>query len=123
MDPPGINTAYKTYQNIEICGVPIPAGFDIGVSILTQHYNPTNWFEPQKFIPERFDPDNKYFLTPDGKTRDPLAYIPFSFGTRSCPGQALAKLEVKVMVSRLNNLFIGSRNSCSNRVGHQFRFT
>lgn len=99
MDPPGINTAYKTYQNIEICGVPIPAGFDIGVSILTQHYSPTNWFEPQKFIPERFDPENIYFLTPDGKTRDPLAYIPFSFGTRSCPGQALAKLEVKVMVS------------------------
>ena len=101
IDPPGINTAYKVYEDIEICGVPIPAGFDIGISILTHHYDPCQWQEPNKFVPERFDPEDKYFLTAEGKTRDPLAYIPFSFGIRSCPGQALAKLEVKVMVSNL----------------------
>lgn len=101
MDPPGINTAYKVYQAVEICGVPIPTGYDIGVGILSQHYNPEQWQEPTKFIPERFDPESKYFLTPTGDTRDPLAYLPFSVGGRSCPGQTLAKLEVKVMLAEL----------------------
>lgn len=34
-----------------------------------------------------------------GKTRDSLSTIPFSFGTRACPGQALAKLQSKVLLT------------------------
>jgi hypothetical protein len=28
------------------------------------------WIEPEKFIPERFNPNSPYYLTPSGKKRD-----------------------------------------------------
>lgn len=70
--------------------------------ILWIHYDPTQWAKPLEFIPERFDPESEYFLKPNTKeAREPEAYIPFSFGLRNCPGQALAKLTAKIVVSRL----------------------
>ena len=61
------------------------------------HYNPAEWYEPEKFLPERFDPESKYFLSPStGKRRDTYSYIPFLIGLRSCPGQTLAKLVQKI---------------------------
>jgi cytochrome P450 len=44
------------------------------------HKDPVEWKEPEKFIPERFDPSSEYFLRPDGKKRKPLAFIPFLAG-------------------------------------------
>ena len=57
--------------------------------------NPEQWQRADEFIPERFDSDSPYFLTPDGKVRSPVAYIPFSLGPRNCLGQVLALAELR----------------------------
>lgn len=89
--------AYKTLDDVEICGVPILKNNIVSISLTGMHYDPQLWHEPLKFIPERFDPESKYFKAPaTGKARDPLAYVPFSTGLRACPGQTMARLVQRV---------------------------
>ena len=61
------------------------------------HLDPAQWHKPEEFIPERFDIDSPYFLTPDGKTRSPVSYLPFSLGSRSCLGQTLGLAELRAL--------------------------
>ena len=58
----------------------------------------TEWQEPTKFIPERFDPTSSYYLTPAGKRRHPFSYLPFSSGKRSCLGKTFADFANKIMI-------------------------
>ena len=67
-----------------------------------QHFTPQEWHDPLRFLPERFDPESEYFTNPKtGKARDSYAYIPFSIGVRSWPGQTLARLVQKSISSIL----------------------
>ena len=93
---------YRTLDKITICGVPIEKGEIVTKNTLYPHYNPAYYHKPFEFIPERFDPDSKYFSVPGSKSpRDPKWYNPFGVGLRNCVGQTLAKLESKVILSRL----------------------
>ena len=99
IDPPAVETIpYKSTQNVEIWGIPIPKDSIIVFNQIARHYNPNEWNDPFTFIPERFDPTNLLFNKPniDSKSRDSMSFAPFSFGMRSCPGQALAMLEIKI---------------------------
>jgi len=69
------------------------------------HSNPDEWVEPERFIPERFDPRSKYFLTPDGKKRHPFSYAPFFGGKRICLGKTFAEITSRMVGSRLLNCF------------------
>ncbi|CAI2363795.1 unnamed protein product [Moneuplotes crassus] len=107
MDPPSMNTSpYMTYEEVEICGVKIPSKIKMMINVVGCHYNSDQWHEPTKFIPERFDPTSEYFLKPGtDDVRDPLAFIPFSTGKRSCPGMSFALTEMKVYLSFLISKF------------------
>lgn len=61
------------------------------------HHNPRQWREPNRFIPERFDPESDYSLTPDGQKRDPMSYLPFLGGTRICFGKTFAEVVAKTV--------------------------
>ena len=99
LDPPTYESIdYITTNDITICEVPIPKNSILAINFMATHMDPNQWYEPLKFIPERFDPSHEYFMTPDGKNRHPLSYIPFSAGLRNCPGQTLARLETKVLL-------------------------
>ncbi|KAK0171485.1 hypothetical protein PV327_011222 [Microctonus hyperodae] len=63
------------------------------MAILT-HKSKTHWDEPNKFIPERFLPENS-------KARHPYAFVPFSGGSRSCPGGKFGMSCLKVMIAQL----------------------
>lgn len=60
--------------------VTIPKGSVICIHIYDLHRNPDIYPEPEKFIPDRFLPENV-------QNRHPFAYIPFSAGPRNCIGK------------------------------------
>lgn len=99
IDPPANETLpYKCVKDFNLCGVPIKKGQILAPNLLSMQLNPSEWRDPLKFIPERFDPESEYYLTPDSKKRHSLSYLPFSIGIRNCPGQVLALLETKVLL-------------------------
>ena len=51
------------------------------------HHDPNYWDKPEQFNVERF-------LSPEGKLIKHDAFMPFSVGRRSCPGEPLAQVEL-----------------------------
>ena len=43
------------------------------IYIAALHMNKEEWQDPEKFLPERFDPLSPYFLTSSGKKRHPMS--------------------------------------------------
>ena len=71
-------------------------------TIVSCHYNPKEWHEPKKFIPERFDSNSEYFWKPGtNESRGAYSYIPFSIGPRACPGLSFAMIEIKTLLAYL----------------------
>jgi len=57
------------------------------------------WQKPTEFMPERWDPTSPYFLKPDQKRRSAFALSAFGYGVRRCPGEFLAKLQIKIFLA------------------------
>ncbi|CAF4600212.1 unnamed protein product, partial [Didymodactylos carnosus] len=59
--------------------------------------DPRYWkLDPTQFIPERF-----YGIDAPDRNHHPFAFMPFGGGHRACAGQDAARLELKVIVTRL----------------------
>ena len=105
IDPPLAGSLfYSTTSDVKIWGVPMPKGTLINLHNTMLHHNPEIYAKPNEFVPERFDPESEHYFKRSDDGKDPRSYIPFSFGLRSCAGQSLAKLEMKVIVSRILTL-------------------
>jgi len=89
---------YRCFEDLEIEGVKIKKGTDILYNIHGLHHNKNQWIDPEKFIPERFDPTSKYFKTPSGNPRSPASFIPFSIGPWNCPGGFISNLQIKIFI-------------------------
>jgi cytochrome P450 len=61
------------------------------ISIMDIHNDPDIWQQPDEFIPDRFNPDSKFYLQPNGQARDTLAFNPFFGGKRICLGKTFAE--------------------------------
>ncbi|ODM96682.1 Cytochrome P450 4C1 [Orchesella cincta] len=72
----------------------IPGDVTVALFIYSIHKNPKYFPEPHVFKPERF-------ITVDGETRNPFAYIPFSAGPRNCIGQKFAMMEEKIIIANM----------------------
>jgi cytochrome P450 len=97
IDPPAIQSLiYSALEDITICGVKIPKGQEMQFEIIRVHHNEREYSKPREYIPERFDPDSKYYSKPDGTSRSATSWTPFSIGPRLCTGMPFALLELKV---------------------------
>ena len=67
----------------------IEEGVDISFPIFLLHRNPEHWPNPDKFDPERFNPNTE-------PSYPAFAYLPFGEGPRHCIGKRLALLEAKM---------------------------
>ncbi|CAI2366327.1 unnamed protein product [Moneuplotes crassus] len=101
MDNPAAESFYyAAYEDVEICGVPIPKGFPIKIDYTPSHYNDDYWKDPHSFIPERFDSESEFYKQAhsEGKAGVGFSRRGFSHGLRACAGQTFAILEIKVAV-------------------------
>jgi len=107
----------KNISNLEeMVTVTIPQGTVVILHMTAVHRNPLYWIEPEKFIPERFDPtsdvkkyrEEKKTTSEDGASSDPdfpyhrQAYIPFSDGIRSCIGRKFSEIEFAFVLSLIS---------------------
>lgn len=101
-DPLAFTLFYVPKEKVQICGIQLEKDTRLALNMFFPHYSPKEWQEPLRYIPERFDPSSSYFFKPETSNtiRDPLSYVPFSLGERTCPGQILAKLESKIVLTR-----------------------
>lgn len=89
--PPGPGIFWRRSEHdMEVDGVQIRAGTEVGVSIYALHHNRDVFLDPESFEPDRF-------LSPNA-TR---GFIPFLSGFRSCPAQKLAYPMVCLPIARL----------------------
>jgi len=70
-------------------GLIIPKNTFVRFSMQGCNYHEEEWINPYEFLPERHDPASELFKTPSGGKRSNLAFNPFGFGLRGCPGKSL----------------------------------
>lgn len=98
IDPPGVDSlGYEAVEDTEICGIPFKRGTYFKINLYASNHNPNEHQNPHDYIPERFDPESKFFTKPgSNKPRSTYSNIPFSHGPRGCPGLVIAMMQVKV---------------------------
>jgi cytochrome P450 len=92
-------SSIKFTETQNICGITFKDDANIQISIYHLHHNREEWITPEKFIPERFDPESEYYLTPSGNRRHPMSYGPFLGGKRVCLGKTFADNMSKSMLA------------------------
>ncbi|KAL0429388.1 UNVERIFIED_CONTAM: Ent-kaurenoic acid oxidase 1 [Sesamum radiatum] len=75
-------------KDVNICGYTIPKGWKVLVWFRSVHFDPETYTDPKKFDPSRWD----------GFTPKAGNFLPFGGGSRLCPGNDLAKLEISVFL-------------------------
>lgn len=88
----------STAQDVTLGGFTIPKERVLFVNVIGMHYDPQYFADPQKFIPERFSPENE-------KDIPKHAYIPFGGGPRVCIGNSFAMLEARILLATLAQRF------------------
>jgi len=86
---PILNRECTRNYNIPDTSVVIEKGTPIIIPTLALHRDAKYYPEPQKFIPERFHPDNI-------KSFEEMPYMPFGDGPRNCIGMRMGKMQTKV---------------------------
>ena len=111
LEPPvRMSTPHVFKEDVEVGGFPFKKHEVFNINFYHLHRNSQEWIHPDDFIPERFDPKSKYYLTPDGRRRHPGSFMPFLNGRRKCLGYHFAETVTKavsiLLLSQLNLEFV-----------------
>ncbi|KAK3043647.1 hypothetical protein RJ639_000063 [Escallonia herrerae] len=82
-------------EDCTVGGYDVPGGTMLLVNAWTIHRDPSQWTEPEKFKPERFE----------GETGEGFKMVPFGAGRRRCPGVSLAHKMVGLALGSLIQAF------------------
>jgi cytochrome P450 len=97
--PPVYGLTRRVVSDDVIAGYAIPKGAQVLVSPYAIHRHPQLWKQPNSFAPDaHFAPEHS-----EGRSR--FAYIPFGAGPRQCIGNALALMELQILVPTLAAAF------------------
>ncbi|KAJ8772721.1 hypothetical protein K2173_027898 [Erythroxylum novogranatense] len=82
----------KTCKDVQLGGLNIPSGTQLALAIMAINHDVQIWGEDvDEFIPERFSEPRKHLS----------AFFPWGLGPRTCVGQNLAMVEVKIALSMI----------------------
>lgn len=98
--PSDVFIGRRTDEECVIDGKVIPPDTDLTMNIYYIHRHPEIWENPNKFVPERFSPENR-----QNSSRSAFSYIPFSAGPRNCVGQRFALQEEKILLAKFFRRF------------------
>ena len=106
MEPPiPVSTSANMSQDTFVNGVFFKKETQFQITIPALHIDPDQWKEPEKFVPDRFDPSSDWYKRPNGQNRNPLTFNPFLGGKRVCLGKTFAEITVKFTVPLLYHFF------------------
>ncbi|KAK7351310.1 hypothetical protein VNO77_10652 [Canavalia gladiata] len=93
---PPLTVIHKyTWCETMVGSMSIPAGVELFISLLLLHYDSKYWENPEEFNPIRFAEGVSK------ASKDQVAFYPFSWGPRTCPGQNFAFLEAKMALAMI----------------------
>jgi cytochrome P450 len=92
--PPVWSIGRQTTEATELAGYPIRRNNMAIIPMWSVHRDARHFPEPEKFIPERFSPENE-------STLHKYAYLPFGGGPRICIGNAFAMMEARLILASI----------------------
>lgn len=101
--PPGPMFARRALKNVVLTGsgTLIPKGKTVVALAQGSHMDPKVWDQPERFLPERWEDGSR-----GESERVPCgAYVPFSVGSRACPGRFLADHEGLFILAEIHRRF------------------
>ncbi|WP_395846939.1 cytochrome P450 [Cystobacter fuscus] len=90
--PPSHMQGRTVLQDVDIEGYKLRKGDSLLLSFYVLHRNEQFYPEPERFLPERFTPEQE-------KARPKHAYVPFGNGPNVCIGKYFAMLEANLLMS------------------------
>ncbi|XP_021342534.1 cytochrome P450 3A2-like [Mizuhopecten yessoensis] len=105
MFTPALRIDRVCVKTTKVKDITIPAGMTVTVPVYAIHHDPEVWEKPDVFNPERFSASER-------ANQDPLDFMPFGYGPRSCIAMRLALLEVKMATADIVQNFrfsVGSK--------------
>ncbi|XP_032094910.1 cytochrome P450 2C5-like [Thamnophis elegans] len=81
------NFPRMTTRDVNFRGHFIPQGTTVLPLLVSIHFDPVCWEDPENFHPT-------HFLDKKGEFQKKDSFLPFSAGKRACPGEALADMEL-----------------------------
>ncbi|CAG7721962.1 unnamed protein product, partial [Allacma fusca] len=112
-----IGIARRVLEDVAVGGYIIPKDSLVFSNIYAAHHDPEVWDDPHSFKPERF-------LSSDG-TRVVICndLVAFSFGKRTCPGEALAKDQLFIFLTSILQRFVISLDPSEKRPTMNAKFS
>src|SRR6266487_72376 len=96
--PPAWIVGRHAVDDYELEGYHLPAGSFVFLSQWVIHHKVEYFVEPERFCPERFDPDQ-------GEEHPSFAYFPFGAGPRMCIGSTFAMMEARLLLATILQRF------------------
>ena len=80
MPPVYFSSTIRMSEEVQAGKLRIRKGDPITIAMGRMQNHPCEWKEPEKFIPDRFNPQSEFYLTPSGTKRNTYSFSPFLGG-------------------------------------------